>query len=104
TQFGPDDVPLAALPPGWGVPYQKVLLPGEADAYLSGQVTTLRGLVHPYEQVSGLSTPGELQQMLGLGFAVANGRGGTELAFDPDSDGIEVMRFAGVPGGDLVIP
>src|SRR5690606_16376471 len=39
TQFGPGDVALAALPATVRTAYQKVLLPGEAEAMLAGQVT-----------------------------------------------------------------
>jgi|GEM_PF-2707158 len=104
TQFGPTDVPLALLPAGLGIAYQRVLLPGEADALVTGQVTTVRGLVHPLSQIGHLRTPAALHAALGLGFSVTADNGSPQLAFDPASPTIEVLRFAGVRDVDLIVP
>lgn len=104
TQFGREDVLLAALPAGMAEIYQRTLVPGEADAFLTGVVTTLRGLVHPYDQVCDLQTPAALHDALGLGFGVLTGTGGTELAFDRNDSHVDVLRFNGVRPEDLVVP
>ncbi len=104
TQFGPDDHPTAILPVGLSGAYQKVLLPGEAEALMDGQISTLRGLVHPLHQVSELTTPAELYAALGLGFPVQGRSGADTLAFSRDADSVEVLRFAGLRMDDLITP
>lgn len=104
TQFGPDDSPLASLPPGWDVVYQRVLLPGESEAMLAGLVTTLRGLVYPYEQVRDLVTPQALFDVLGLGYTLNEGTGHDLAAFQREADHVDVIRCNGIPAADLVIP
>lgn len=104
TQFGPGDEVLAALPAAVQAVYQKVLLPGEAEAMLAGQVTTLRGLLHLHDQIGDVTAPREIHDLLGLGFAVRDARGHLHRAFDPAMSSIDVLRCAGIRDGDLVIP
>lgn len=104
TQFGHDDEVLAAMPVGMETVYQKVLLPGEADQLIGGQVETLRGLVYPYQAVRELRTPSELYDVLGLGFAVSGIAGTDTLAFNRDAGSVEVLRCAGLRLDDLVTP
>lgn len=104
TQFGPGDAPLAALPAGLRVVYQKVLLPGEAEAHLHGQVRSLRGLLHLHDQIDGITSPQELHDLLGLGFAVLDAHGQPRRVFDAEPDSIDVLRCAGIRDSDLVIP
>ncbi len=104
TQFGPNDQQTAVLPAGLSGAYQRVLLPGEAEALIAGQITTLRGLVHPLHQVQHLTTPAQLYAALGLGFPVQSRAGADTLAFDRDADSIEVLRFAGLRWEDLITP
>jgi hypothetical protein len=104
TQFGYDDELLAAMPVGMETVYQKVLLPGEVDQLLAGQVETLRGLVYPYQSVRGFRTPAELYDVLGLGFVVSGVAGTDTLAFSRDAASIDVLRCAGLRQDDLVTP
>lgn len=104
TQFGPGDQALAALPAAVQTAYQKVLLPGEAEAMLAGQVTTLRGLLHLHDQVGDVTTPRDIHDLLGLGFAVRDAHGHLHRAFDPAMPSVDVLRCAGIGDGDLVIP
>jgi len=104
TQFGPTDQQSAMLPAGLSGAYQKVLLPGEAEALMDGQITTLRGIVNPLDQVAHLTTPEELYAVLGLGFAIQGRAGADSLAFSRDADTIEVLRFAGLRMEDLITP
>ncbi|MDN5727736.1 MAG: hypothetical protein L0G99_17675, partial [Propionibacteriales bacterium] len=104
TQFGSTDEPLAVLPVGMGLAYQKVLLPGESDAVRAGQVTTIRGLVHPLDQVRHLTGTKHLHRALGLGYSVLDQHGRTELAFDPNPDHLDVLRFNGIRDADLIVP
>ena len=104
TQFGRDDEALAAVPLGMETVYQKVLLPGELDQLLTGQVETIRGLVYPYAAVRGLQTPAQLYDALGLGFAVTSIAGSDTLAFNRDADSVEVLRCSGLRVEDLVTP
>ncbi|MGJ3508195.1 hypothetical protein [Enemella sp. A6] len=103
TQFGRADQPLATLPAGMSVAYQRVLLPGESEALLSGQVSTVRGMVHPLDHVRHLTTPAQLFDALGLGFVV-NEHANATAAFDRRADWYDVLRFAGVRDRDLIIP
>lgn len=104
TQFGVTDVPLAPLPPGMSAVFQKVLAPGEADAMLIGNVTTVRGLVYLRDQVAHLTTPEQLYIALGLGYTLVHPGGQETLAFDPSASSYEVLRCNGIRPADLVIP
>jgi hypothetical protein len=104
TQYGPTDNQTAPVPAGLSAAYQKALVPGEADAMIDGQITTVRGLVHPLHQVAHLQTPAELFALLGLGFAIHGRAGADSLAFDRDAESIEVLRFAGLRQDDLITP
>ena len=101
TQWGRNDVPLQPMPTGMETPYQKVLLPGEADLLLEGQEHLLRGLVYPLAQVRHLTTPARLHDTLGLGFALNSSQ---TLAFNRSATTVEVLRFAGLRVHDLITP
>jgi len=104
TSFGPGDEGPTWLPAGLATTYQKVLAAGEAERLIALQETTLRGLVYPLEQVRRLTTPGELHEALGLGFALRDGAGGTTLAWPADAPTLDVLRFAGLSVHDLIVP
>jgi hypothetical protein len=104
TQFGARDLLLAPLPADMSVVFQKVLAPGEGDAMVAGTVRTLRGLVYPRSQVAHLTTPANLFDALGLGYALELPNGEQTRAFDRAAESIEVLRCNGVRQRDLIIP
>lgn len=103
SQFGPEDEPYAAMPLGMGIAYQHVLLPGETQAIMAGQVQTVRGLVYRLDEVAHLATPVDLIAALGLGFAIHSANG-EMLAYPSEPETLDVLRFTGVRDEDLVTP
>ncbi|NNG19693.1 hypothetical protein HJ590_08890 [Naumannella sp. ID2617S] len=104
-RLGPDQL-RGALPSEdpWQMVYQKTLRPGEAEEFLSGQRTTLRGLIHPAHQVNRLATPAQHFDVLGLGFGVEQGEGRLVTPFHRDATWIDVLRCNGIREEDLVLP
>src|SRR5699024_3894705 len=100
--FGTGDRLSGTTPPGMGTPYQLVLLPQEAEAMLTGHLTTVSGLVHPLHQVQYLTTPAQLFDALGLGFVLNQHTSEARSAFDRREAWVDVLRFTGVRDRDLV--